>query len=138
MKRIVIAGAASIVILAATSYFSARMGYNAGLADAPGVIRSPDAAYIVAVVDRIQSGDSAFALAMLESHLDASLIDRWAYDRRGHRFSSILRPAEIAAIPVLIGIGAQHRAKNPTASTSDKTRGAIAEVVKKYEALAPK
>jgi len=138
MKRFVIAGAASIVILAATSYFSARMGYNAGLADAPGVIRSPDAAYLVAVLDRIQSGDSAFAVAMLESHLDGSLIDRWAYDRRGHRFSSILRPAEIEAIPVLIGIGAQHRAKNPTANTSDKTRSAIAEVVKKYEALAPK
>jgi len=78
MKRIVIAGTASILILAATSYFSARMGYNAGLADAPGVIRSPDAAYIVSVLDRIQAGDSALAVAMLESHLDGSLIDRWA------------------------------------------------------------
>jgi hypothetical protein len=138
MKRIVIAGAASIVILAAASYLSARMGYNAGLADAPGMIRIPDAAYIVAVLDRIQSGDAVVAVAMLESHLDGCLIDRWAYDRRGHRFSSILRPAEIETIPVLIGIGAQHRVKNPTANTSDKTRNAIAEVVKKYEVLAPK
>jgi hypothetical protein len=138
MKRIVIAGAVSIVILAATSYFSARMGYKAGLADAPGVITSPDAAYIVAVLDRIQSGDSTFAVAMLESHLDGSLVARWAYDRRGRQFLSILRPSEIEAIPVLIGIGAQHRAKKPTASTSDKTRSAIAEVVKKYEGLAPK
>jgi hypothetical protein len=137
MKRNVIAGAALVVFLAASSYFSAKIGYSAGLADAPGVTRSPDAAYIVAVLDRIQSGNSAFAVAMLESRLDGCLIDRWVYDRRGHRFWSILRPAEIAAIPALIGVGAQYRAKNPSINASDNTRGAIAEVVAKYAPLAP-
>jgi hypothetical protein len=138
MKPIAVVVVASVLVLATTSYFSARIGYKAGLADAPGLIKSPDAAYMVAVLDRIEAGDTALAEKMLETQLDTSLIDRWAYDRRGQRFSSILRPAEITAIPELIGIGAQHRALKPSASTSDKTKSAIAEVVAKYAVLAPR
>jgi hypothetical protein len=74
MKRSAIVGIASSAILGATSYLSARAGYN----------------------------------------------------------------AEIPAIPELIGVGAQHRAVKPSANASDKEKGAIAEIVAKYKALAPK
>ena len=138
MKRIAIVGVASIAILVATSYLSAKAGYKAGLADAPGLVRSPHAAYLVSVLDRIQAGDTATAVSMLEGSLDECLVDRWAYDRRGHKFWSILRSEEIPAIPELIGMGAQHRALIPSANTRDKTKSAIAEVVAKYEGLAPR
>jgi hypothetical protein len=137
MQRIAIACVTSVAILAATAYFSATMGYNAGLADAPGHIKSPEAAYTVSVLDRIQAGDTASAIALLEADLDSSLVDRWVYDPRGRRPLSFLRPVEIAAIPALIGVGAQHRAKNPSANFSDKVRNVIEEVVKKYESVAP-
>jgi hypothetical protein len=138
MQRIAIVGVTAVIILAATAFFSARMGYDAGLADAPGHIKSPEAAYTVSILDRIQAGDTASATALLEADLDSSLMDRWVYDRRGRRLLSFLRPVEIAAIPALIGVGAQHRAKNPSTKDSAKVKSAIEEVVSNYESLAPK
>jgi hypothetical protein len=137
MKRIAVAGVISVAILVATAYFSAKIGYEEGLADAPGLLRSPGASYTATVLGRIQAGDTALATTLLETELDSRLVDRWFYDRRGRRFLSILRSPEITAIPALIGVGAQHRARNPSTTSSDKTRNAIAEVVKKYESLAP-
>jgi hypothetical protein len=137
MNRLVLASVISIAVVAVTAYFSARVGYREGLADAPGSVESPDAAYIVTILDRLKAGDTAQAVALLETNLDKCLVDRWAYDRRGHRFLAILRPAEITAIPALVGIGAQYRAKNPSTMTSAKATAAIAEVVAKYAPLAP-
>jgi hypothetical protein len=138
MKRVAVAVVISVAILTATAYLSARIGYDEGLVDAQGLVTSPEASYTVAILDRIQAGDTASAVMLLETDLDSRLVDRWAYDRRGRRFLSILRSPEIAAIPALIGIGAQHRAKYPSTNANDKTRSAIAEVVKKYGLLAPK
>jgi hypothetical protein len=137
MKRTVILCVTSIVAVGAVAYISAKAGYGAGLADAPGLTKSPDAAYIVTILDRVHAGDINMAATLLESMLDSCLIDRWAYDRRGRRAASYLRSAEISAIPALVGIGAQYRSKHPSINTGEKTQGAIAEVVKTYAPLAP-
>jgi hypothetical protein len=138
MKRIAIVVVVAAAIVTATSYVSAKIGYNAGLADAPGVVQSPDAAYIASVLYRLHAGDTAMAVEALETHLDSCLVYRWAYDRRANRFLSILRPTEFPAIPVLIGVVAQYRAKYPSAATDDRVKSAIIEVVNRYESLAPR
>jgi hypothetical protein len=137
MKRIAIAGVISVVILAATAYISARIGYDEGLVDAAGLMTSPEASYTVIILEQIQAGNTGSAVTLLETDLDSRLVDRWAYDRRGRRFLSILRRPEITAIPALIGVGARHRANYPSTNTNEKTRRAIAEVVEKYAPLAP-
>jgi hypothetical protein len=137
MKRTGILCLASIVTVGVVAYISAKAGYRAGLADAPGRTKSPDAAYIVTILDRVHAGDTNMAATLLESMLDSCLVDRWAYDRRGQRAESFLRSTEISAIPALVGVGAQYRSKHPSLNTSEKTQSAIAEVVKTYAPLAP-
>jgi hypothetical protein len=137
MRRTVILCLTSIVAAGVVAYISAKAGYRSGLADAPGLTKSPDAAYIVTILDRLHAGDASMAATLLESMLDSCLVDRWAYDRRGRRAQSFLRSAEISAIPALVGVGAQYRSKHPSLSTNEKTQGAIAEVVKTYAPLAP-
>jgi hypothetical protein len=132
MKRTVILCLSFIVAAGVVAYIGARVGYRAGLADAPGLTKSPDAAYIVTILDRLHAGDANTAATLLESMLDSCLVDRWAYDRRGRRATAFLRSTEISAIPALVGIGAQYRSKHPSSNTSEKTQGAIAEVVRIY------
>jgi hypothetical protein len=137
MKRAVIFSLTSIVAVGVVAYISAKAGYGAGLADAPGRVKSPDAAYIVTILDRVHAGDTNMAATLLESMLDSCLADRWVYDRRGRRAASFLRSTETSAIPALVGVGAQYRSKHPSPNTSEKTHAAIGEVVKTYAPLAP-
>ncbi|HWX35641.1 MAG TPA: hypothetical protein VNZ53_50495 [Steroidobacteraceae bacterium] len=81
---IAVASVASIAALVAVAYLSARIGYGADLADAPGILKGPDASFTVAVLDRIQAGDTPSAVALLQADLDSRLLDRWVYDWRGH------------------------------------------------------
>jgi hypothetical protein len=130
MKRIALICGIAVAALALGGLVGIIAGYFIGYGDAAGRDAPSRAAYSVATLKALRSGDTTGALSMLETQLDGQLMERWMYDQSSHILASSASQATQAKV---LRFAADYRTQYPTQSDDVEVKAAIAEVVAKYK-----
>ncbi len=76
---------------------------------------------------------------MLETQLDGTLMERWAFDRSNHVLAStVFRNMDLSPFAgTLMGFAADYRTLHPTDARDATVKAALAEVVARYRRAEP-